>query len=79
MIADGAKGRIRVRPLAEDKNREPGYGISGYVIRRGNDEKAIADKLEAFAAKVLAASGAGFEQQPTSQRSQWYVSAFLCP
>lgn len=76
---DGAEGRIRVRPLSADKNREAGYRIKGYAIRRSDDETAMADKLAAFANATLQHDGVQFEVQRASQKSPWYISVFLCP
>jgi hypothetical protein len=80
MVADGAKGRVRVRPLSASKNQESAYRIDGYAIYRSDDEAAMASKLAAFARNALRDSnGVAFEVKPTSQRSPWYLSAFLCP
>ena len=80
MVADGARGRIRVRPLAASKNRESAYGIDGYALYRSEDEAAMAQKLAAFAQTALPdGNGIAFEVKTTSQRSPWYISAFLCP
>ena len=79
MQADGAEGRIRVRPLSDSKNREGQYQINGYAIYRSEDEAAMGDKLAAFAKNILQADGVSFDVKSTSQRSPWYISAFLCP
>jgi hypothetical protein len=78
MVADGAQGRIRVRPLSASKNREPLYRIDGYALYGGENEGAMAQKLAAFA-QALGNGGIPFEVKRTSQRSPWYISAFLCP
>ena len=39
MVADGAKGRIRVRPLSAGKNGEPAYRIDGYALYRQRQTK----------------------------------------
>jgi hypothetical protein len=77
-VADGAKGRIRVRPLSASKNGEPPYRIDGYALYGGENEGAMAQKLAAFA-QALGNSGIPFEVKRTSQRSPWYLSAFFCP
>lgn len=79
MLADGAQGRIRVRPLSESKNREGQYKINGYAIYRSEDETAMADKLAGFAKNILEADGVSFDVRPTPRKSPWYISAFLCP
>jgi hypothetical protein len=78
MVADGAQGRIRVRPLSASKNREPLYRIDGYALYGGENEGAMAQKLAAFA-QALGNGGIPFEVKRTSQRSPWYISAFACP
>jgi hypothetical protein len=80
IVADGAKGRIRVRPLAASKNLEPAYRINGYALVGSEDEAAMARKLQQFAQNALSRGTAiPFQVKPTSQRSPWYLSAFLCP
>ena len=80
IVADGAKGRIRVRPLSASKNLEPAYRIDGYALYGSKDESAMAKKLAAFAQDALRnGAGIAFEWKRTSQRSPWYLSAFLCP
>jgi len=80
MAADGANGRIRVRPLSASKNREPAYQINGYALYRSDEEAAMAQKLATFAQTALGnGAGVSFEVKRTSQRSPWYISAFLCP
>lgn len=81
LAREGAKGRLRVRELPDSVNAKPGYKVSGYSIRRSNNEVAQADALEALAERVLRASGYAidFRAEPTSTRTAWYVSAFFCP
>ncbi|WP_207063799.1 hypothetical protein [Motiliproteus sp. SC1-56] len=78
---EGARGRLRVRELPPSVNAKSGYKISGYVIRRGGDERPQAQALAELAERVLAESGfpAAFVQQPTTQQTRWYISAFVCP
>lgn len=78
---EGAEGRIRVRELPPSVNAKSEYKISGYAIRRGEDEIDQAKALEKLSERVLSENGypASFEQQPTSQRTRWYISAFVCP
>jgi hypothetical protein len=79
MLADGAKGRIRVRPLTKDKNAEAGYGIRGNIVRRTSDEVEMARKFIDFAKRSIHAPPFEFEEQAATQRTPWYISAFLCP
>mgnify|MGYP000695879556 CR=1 FL=1 len=81
MEKEGAKGRIRVRELYDSVNARSGYQISGYVIRRSENEVRQAGALKKLSEKTLVDNGyrAVFEQQMTSQTTQWYLSAFICP
>lgn len=78
---EGANGRIRVRELYPSVNAQTGYKISGYAIRRSEDEIVQANALKQLAERVLSEQGfpASFKQQPTSQGTRWYISAFVCP
>ena len=78
---EGAKGRIRVRELYPSVNSRTGYKISGYKIRRSENELKQANALEKLSEKVLSEKGypAVFTQQLTSQKTKWYISAFVCP
>jgi hypothetical protein len=76
MLDDGAKGRIRVRLLSKSKNQEIGYRKEGYSIYRSADESAMAGKLANFAKNEEKLE---FRIKASSQRTPWYVSAFLCP
>lgn len=78
---EGAKGRIRVRELPESVNAKPGYKVSGYAIRRSENEMVQASALEKLSEQVLSKKGyaASFRQEPTSQITKWYISAFICP
>ncbi|MBQ4845326.1 hypothetical protein [Pseudoalteromonas sp. MMG005] len=78
---EGAKGRIRVRELYPSVNSRTGYKVSGYAIRRSENETTQANALEKLAETVLSKKGypAIFKQQLTSQNTRWYISAFICP
>ncbi|MBE0375807.1 hypothetical protein PFLA_b0739 [Pseudoalteromonas flavipulchra NCIMB 2033 = ATCC BAA-314] len=78
---EGAKGRVRVRELFSSVNARSGYKISGYAIRRSENEIVQANALETLAENVLLEKGypAVFKQQLTSQKTRWYISAFVCP
>lgn len=83
LIAEGSKGRIRVRELPESINAKAGYQISGYVIRRNNNkqETEAAGALKNLAESVLDKNGvkATFSVGISYQSTPWYVSAFVCP
>ena len=78
MKREGAAGRLRVRPLAEVINDRPGYGLSGYVIRRDTGEEKQAEALQLLAEKTLRGQGR-FTIEPSGQATRWYLSAFVCP
>lgn len=81
LLAEGAKGRVRIRELPESINAKSGYQIDGYAIRRNNDEEATANALKGLAEKVLNKSGvrAEFSMSLSRQSTPWYISAFVCP
>ncbi|MCG8668512.1 MAG: hypothetical protein MI867_03795 [Pseudomonadales bacterium] len=78
---EGAAGRIRVRELYDSVNARSGYKVSGYAIRRSDSEIKQAEALERLSMQVLSENGfpAAFEQQNTSEKTKWYISAFVCP
>ncbi len=81
LLAEGSKGRVRIRELPESINAKSGYQVDGYTIRRNNNENEIANALKALAEKSLEATGiqANFSSSITRQDTPWYVSAFICP
>lgn len=83
LLAEGSKGRIRIRELPESINAKAGYQISGYVIRRNNNkqETEAAGALKDLAESVLDKNGfkATFSVGISYQNTPWYVSAFVCP
>jgi len=83
LLAEGSKGRIRIRELPESINAKAGYQISGYVIRRNNDkqETEAASALKNLAETVLDKNGvkSKFSVGISYQSTPWYVSAFVCP
>ena len=81
LLAEGAKGRIRIRELPESINAKSGYQIEGYAIRRNSNEKEAASALKLLAEKSLNNSGvqAEFSLGLTRQSTPWYISAFVCP
>ena len=71
----GDTGRWRVRSLSESKNREPGYGITGNVIRfTPPDERPVADAL----ARLLKTKGIDASLQEVDFPTPGLVSVFLC-
>ena len=83
LIAEGSRGRIRVRELPDSINAKAGYQISGYVIRRNSNkqETEAAGALKEMAESVLDKNGvtATFSLGISYQDTPWYVSAFVCP
>ena len=78
---ENAKGRIRVRELPPSINAKSGYKISGYVIRRSQDEVTQSEALKKLSQKVLSDKNyiAQFREESTNQQTKWYISAFVCP
>jgi len=81
LLAEGSRGRVRIRELPESINVRSGYQIEGYTIRRNSNEKETADALGTLAEKALAQKGVHkkFSQSLTTQNTPWYISAFVCP
>lgn len=78
---EGANGRVRVRELPASVNAKSGYKVSGYAIRRSENETTQASALKELSEKILSQHGfpASFDEQATSQVTKWYISAFICP
>lgn len=81
LLAEGSKGRVRIRELPESINAKSGYQIDGYAIRRNSNEKETAAALKSLAEASLKNSGinAEFSLGLTRQSTPWYISAFVCP
>jgi hypothetical protein len=83
LLAEGSKGRIRIRELPDSINAKAGYQISGYAIRRNSDrrETETAGALKNLAETVLDKNGvtATFSVGVSYQNTPWYISAFVCP
>ena len=79
LVNRGANAGVRVRPLPDATNARSGYDIEGYVIRRGPDEKEVADELRDVMMQSGSTSGGVVDIQPSSQGTYKYVSAFFCP
>ena len=79
--SEGAKGRLRARELPASVNAKTGYKISGYAIRRSDNEIPQATALQKLSERVLSQNGYSvvFNQQPTNSKTKWYISTFLCP
>ena len=80
IMAAGAKGRIRVRPITSDVNARPGYSINGYAIRRNNTaaEIEMSKNLQRVMQKQVG-KDSKITLQPTAQNTPWYLSGFFCP
>ena len=81
LVAEGAKGRIRIRELPESINAKSGYQIDGYAIRRNSNEKEVSDALKILSERVLKNRNLNveFSVGVSLQSTPWYVSIFLCP
>ncbi len=79
LVAEKAKGRVRVRQLPESKNAQKGYRVFGYEIRRNSNESEVADALGRLSEGVLKNSKVKFTYRTTAQNTPWYVSTFICP
>ena len=79
LIAEEAKGRIRVRKLPESKNAQNGYRAFGYEIRRNSNEINVADALGQLSNGVLDNNKIKFTYRTTTQKTPWYISTFICP
>jgi hypothetical protein len=83
LLAEGSKGRIRIRELPESINAKAGYQISGYGIRRNNNsaEIEVANALKNLAETVLDSNDikTTFSVSVSNQSTPWYVSSFVCP
>lgn len=78
MLQQGARGRIRVRPLSAAQNAQPGYGKRGYLVAYNDGEAKQAAALIALGEQVAGRS-VQFRTQLSRQPTRWYLSAFLCP
>jgi len=83
LVAENAKGRIRIRELPESINAKSGYQINGYGIRRNanKEETKTADALKKLAEKSLAEIDikTSFNVSVSRQDTPWYISSFVCP
>lgn len=67
-------GRVRLRLLTIERQRDPGYRPQGLELRGEAREKAAADAV----GSSLARAGLAFRYRPASQVTPWYLSAFVC-
>ena len=81
LLAEGAKGRIRVRELPESINARQGYQIDGFAIRRNAKEELTAEALKKLSERAISKSGrtVTFALGLTRQDTPWYISVFVCP
>lgn len=82
LLAEQARGRVRVRELPESINAKSGYQVDGYAIRRNSNEEVTALALKALAESALQntdANNANFRLGLTRQSTPWYISVFVCP
>ncbi len=79
LLAEQAKGRIRVRELPASKNAQSGYRASGYEIRRNTNEIEVAEALGELGNTILQKHKVNFTFRTTTQPTAWYVSTFVCP
>lgn len=81
LLAEDAKGRIRIRELPESINAKAGYQIEGYEIRYNKEERKAASALRTLSREALARG----ETKPdikmglSRQDTPWYISTFVCP
>lgn len=78
LVAEGAKGRLRVRLLPDSINARPGYQHTGYAIRYNRSEENQANQLKTLSDKIVGPDGA-FLTTLSGQSTPWYLSAFVCP
>lgn len=81
LVAEGAKGRIRIRELPDSINAKAGFQIQGYAIRINESEQSIGNALKKLAENSLEKNGirSEFNIGLSRQNTDWYVSAFVCP
>ena len=81
LVAEGSKGRVRIRELPDSINAKSGYQVDGYAIRRNSNEKEAATALKLLAEQALEKNGnkSTFNLSLTRQSTPWYISAFICP
>ncbi|MFT5674253.1 MAG: hypothetical protein ACI808_000168 [Paraglaciecola sp.] len=79
LINAGAKGRIRSRILPDTVNQRRGYQVTGFQIRRSDNEIEMANKLNKFVTSLPDLENITIKEKLTSQKTAWYISIFVCP
>jgi len=79
LLAEQARGRVRVRELPASKNAQTGYKAAGYEIRRNSNEIEVAEALAKLGNRALQAEKIHFNFRTTTQPTPWYISTFICP
>jgi hypothetical protein len=83
LLAEGAKGRVRIRELPESINAKAGFQISGYGIRQNDNPAEIKTAVALKKLSELALKNsdikATFDVSFSDQSTAWYISAFVCP
>ena len=79
LINDGAKGRVRSRVLPNSVNAKSGFRVTGYQIRRSQQEVAMANRIERFILSIEGLEDLTLVQHVSSQNTPWYLSVFVCP
>jgi hypothetical protein len=71
---DDSIGRVRVRMLPDSINEQPGYRISGNLIRFDKNEYQQAQALQQSTNEMIP-----FKLSLSRMNTKWYLSAFICP
>lgn len=71
---DDTIGRVRVRMLPDSINEQPGYRISGNLIRYNESESKQAQLLKQSTNAIVP-----FDLSLSRMNTKWYLSAFICP
>jgi hypothetical protein len=71
---DDTIGRVRVRMLPDSINAQPGYRISGNLIRYDESESKQAQALQQSTNAIVP-----FDLSLSRMNTKWYLSAFICP
>ncbi|MFL0809670.1 MAG: hypothetical protein K6L76_04590 [Agarilytica sp.] len=81
LMAENAKGRVRIRELPESINAKANYQIEGYEIRYNRQERETAGALRKLSREALARDDAkpDVKMGLTRQDTPWYISVFVCP
>lgn len=67
-------GRVRLRMLNLERQSDPGYRPVGLEVRGEQREQKAAFTLAAG----LSSPASKFQYRPSTQRTPWYLSAFVC-